>query len=1853
MQKISTPSVIDVTDSKILSSAAHPSLPILENDPWDTVLSVLDLHALDPATVVAGLDNAASPNVTNPFITQTLLELRLEGRGFVLLGPTGSDADFEGTTDVTFNLAIASLPPEGGTVVVLPSTYTFNSTCVLPEGVRVLGVHPLSVIIEGSGDFSVFELGDRSRLDYLTIENSNATTNPVLRLAGINGTVVGCRLQNYVLGGVALIGEKSSVRYCVFNSDLGLGVLFQGYYQVIERCTFSGLLPDGVLHLESSMCSALSTLINDSVTGASYNIPAAVCANNKIVASHLGSTAAVAASTDNGTATVRYANTPDTLNANENNFLVALGSYTGQPDLDSTDMVTSNQFATSGITNATDILSSLDLFVQRMYEERNWFLTSGDPTLDGDGNPLTGTLSWDGTTLTWPDFKLESMISEGLAPANEWPVLAGSSPIAAGEALVLVLDRDTPATTTPTIKVLPIAESPLDDPNIKVLAWSPSNTILVWTEGFRILDALTSFDVSGMPLPMARFIGVPTYYKNVPPMTTPVFSDGVDMPDRISSQSAHERLSFEQTNLWKHSDDTIRSHPVVGEWLDLTTSIPAESPSHLIQSRGTTYGLFPNFGFYKSVREDISGTLGVWALVSGFTLTGPYVSMSIVGTSVAIMNDTGSIMFWHPDQQLWTSTSPDTTTLSLPLPSTRVDEDAFGQSDFTFQTPEYTVFTLVDGSCVFYYQESNFLHQKRPLGVESPRGTAVIGRNWKDTGYNVARLGDLDTSDNGVGSTLEGLPLDGVVSPIQVPCFSQGLDQVKWDQLLQESFSHDPHSDAWITVSHDGASNYYVLGGGHDGSRLHSSLTIGTAPFDDFTPYNWLTSSAQQEVVVIGGTSSNEFTVIFGHPNDDPNLPYVWTKSILGGVDSCVGSIGYIEPRTQDAQVLASDLARSYRPTWWTFDRMASTWSYKELSDPEVPAAVANSFKADVGNQVGWGITQDLGLGSTQYSQNFLVRDNARGDRPTLYTKKVAAYTSTALSEGVADVTLAGANGSSTLQFYGGFYQQAWDALVWATQSGPNQVKVFTYFMTGDVWNVMSLGSGGTFLSSLPMGVPSFTHRSGSLLTGSHLAVFNESDHSAKLYVWTADGGLIIGNMSAHYITGYTTVNWLQNGSLNELPVFSANPISTYSPIQAPSRCDLSIQIGSLAEETLPLYGAGVSSDGQGIQWTNPGVIVKQVDSGLWLGLNRSTAGVGYLWIGDADCCKAAHELTPSTTIVGGNTIVADLGSTDNFDFATDGSYLCIVYRDQSNGNRLGFIEYNLTTKAIVHERGGLSNVLILNSTPRVVYNPINTSWEIVAEHASLGRLLYFRRGVNGTWTVEEQWTSMSPPPPAHPYSAASTGKNPGKPYVLGDGSLLVVTESGVTSEARITVRDYASNEWSLEHLSTTGGFEYPEITRTLDASRYWAFGGGGGILHRPDAGGPWTSLPSDAGYDRALKPEITPQNSSVLVASAGTSDGSVLEGQELFVWDVSLSGIKQVGAYTAMGRTQDSLYSGEEETSFTQISWTPYKKVLYGAYRPTRTVPHWSLRGSDTDWAVPQGESLLGSGRMITLGERHFREQWGSTPDNGWGDNLIFEYDVNGYVGSSPVLPVAQRTGEDDFTSIKWPFTTSVGDLFTKGWDGTLEDDTDLASGTLVTSGDRRWPIILGSTRWSGVHQAGPSVFSQGAMLGLLSPAGMTNTDYFGNPAIGSNNLFKIRAYAGVTLEGVHTWYVDPTRTYTLVGPVTFQLDTDFVSTPDALGAHLVLDFNVPDSLELDPTAQPLSYWVDVVHNLESYAVVLGEVREQSFLLYPAKGSRAGSEPLVHGHLEPSELSSPMNSWVYSLRKETGSMPEFEIIVD
>lgn len=1908
-QKISTPSVVEIADTKILTTDGY-SLPkpvIAQRATWSAVIDSLADRALSPpgatpTSVMDAMNYANSPSLANPFITASYQALKLSCRGLVLIGPIGSFADFEGTTDEIFATAISSMPPEGGVIGVLAGTYIFNSTVDLPRNVVLAGIHPFAVIISGSSTLfgSLFSLaGEHSRVELLTLESLFSQV-PLVELAANHASVVGCRFQNYNDAGVGLIGDKSYVRSSYFDSS-GTGVRFQGLFQTVESCMFSGTMAMGALVFENSHGSAIGNTIADDVEF-SYSIPSPSCSNNKLIANHLGIPAAVSASEDYGTASVRYANTPDTFKANENNFLTILKNYTGQPALDTDDMtlsipefqndpIYSSNFAIdpNEDKDAASILSAFDLSLRKLYQERNWHLVSSDPVLSSDfetlGTPVSGIFSWDGTTLVWPDFYVKDVVSGTLGIGKTWSIPSGSIAIPLGSALVVCMNppqalsggewKDNGDVTAlfvdGSLAVVSVKQAVKS--NYLTIACRPSSS-LIWLQGFKTFPALGNggpyyFDVDGQPLPIATFVGV-TDPRNTLPMPDS-FAMGAHFNDKASEQSALLRNLYERSNLRKFTleNASIDTTPIPGGWASFSNP---EAPSHILQLKGSAFALFPNYGLY---RWDRSGA--GWLVVPSCPSVGPFASMSYMGTGLALLALDGSISYWKEDTGEWRLPLITPNILASPSPTDTVSY-AFGQGDYSAQTPDYSLFSTCDGRSFSYSLESNHLKEVPRIYGETPRCKSFIGRHIKDTGYNVARDSAMaETGDNGSGSYLHGLPLGKLSATISLdPSVKlKTLGAVQWDNLSQESWSFDPESNAFLLVAFTGNS-YYVIGGGLGQAKLHAAITIGTAPFDDFTAHGWLTDCANQEVTVFGTkTSTLAFTAIRGVPTA---AGFIWTKSVLGdpAITQSQGAIGvlnrYDNRGNGDVHVLASDPFRANRPTWWSYSRASGSWSYVRLADIGgdviVAGAVANSFSyvaTGTTRMAGWGLCYP-GSSASIDSVCFLVRDVGRASRPTAFFYTESSYSSVRLSESAGmDAQAVGADGNATVQFIGGFYQKAWNSLTfvshgstgpWPSAGATAQLRFITYFATSASWSVMVIGTGGTYFNN-NISLPSFYRRTGSLVGINPLTSFADGLPIAKdVYVWTQTLGLVKGTLTGHQSTGFSpSASWAIYDKRQPalLPVFPSNLVSTAQALLGASRRDLSIQVYSNVDRSLPVLGATTCSTSAGLNglaWFEPGTRVKNIANGIWLGINRT----GYLWIGNSSIASYQQELA-SISSDRGDIVISGLGfpgamtgSTADYSYATNGSgtLIAIVYRDALNGspnnNRLTFILYNTVTNTIVHERLGyeittalmplLSNgsITTLASVPKIAYNSLDSSWSIVAQDDSRlgGQLVYYNRTVGGTWSGERVGLNGEN---AYAEMLAQMGRKPTL-VIATDGSSIVASEASAGFNLLVSRRSPAG-VWSKIYYSldeTSSGFKEPQIVRTT--GRYWVFGDTKVALSPMNwtGVGAWSlfapSSPSlaDVSWLRAASTAVPmPLSSSVIVAVSAGADGAIPAGNEILVWCFKDEGtVALTGAFTAKGRLQSLIYSGEEENTVSDLSWTSNQRLLYSARRST-SATHWSLRGS-ADWTKPQGESLLGSGRCITLGEKLFREQWFSEV----AANIIHEYGIQGYVASRSSLPIAQRTGDSDLLGLKWSVAGMTGYLFTTG---IADDDTTLQQGTLAAASGRRWPVILGCTRLDG-RQAGPAIFYQGSLLGLYPSPGLTNAAYFGVASIASSNLFKLNARPALTFRGTHRWWISPTKYATLIGPFTIAN----IDTP-ALGTHVILDFPL-GSFTAVP-AQVVNYWSETNQEADQTVVAVAEIVDQGIVLNPLQGG--DRTLLIHGHLEPKELLSsliPIEDWCYAI---------------
>jgi hypothetical protein len=130
------------------------------------------------------------------------------------------------------------------------------------------------------------------------------------------------------------------------------------------------------------------------------------------------------------------------------------------------------------------------------------------------------------------------------------------------------------------------------------------------------------------------------------------------------------------------------------------------------------------------------------------------------------------------------------------------------------------------------------------------------------------------------------------------------------------------------------------------------------------------------------------------------------------------------------------------------------------------------------------------------------------------------------------------------------------------------------------------------------LGTPSFIKRTGSLVGVATLTAFADSIVTKDIFVWTQSAGLLKGSLTGYWNSGISGAVWTQDKRQpSPLPLFSSTPMSTYSPTLGISRNDLSVQIGSLAEKTLPIFGAGLTETTGGLFWHDLGVKVKQISS--------------------------------------------------------------------------------------------------------------------------------------------------------------------------------------------------------------------------------------------------------------------------------------------------------------------------------------------------------------------------------------------------------------------------------------------------------------------------------------------------------------------------------------------------------------------------------------------------------------------------------------------------------------------------------
>lgn len=1575
-QQVSTPSFLEIKDEKILATSARTNINVAARDPWDVVLSRLEPFALDPLNIIPAMDNSiATSSGADPYVTRSFAEMRMKDRNFVLVANSGT-ADYVGNTETPFLQALA----DGAKAICAIGSYTFASTVTLPQGVFVFGVHPNEFNVAISSDTPAFQVEESARLDSCTLTGTPCISKPVVKMTG--GHISQCKISGYPLLGILLLSPKSRVSWCRLESAVGSAIWSQNKYQIVEHCSFVGAFnsANGIVRFESSHSSAIGNVFDSSNVGAAFIIPAAscvsnklpACVSNKLVANTFKSSASLDLSSDRGSTTVRFANTPNTLKTNENNFLEPLKKYTGQPTIDSTEAILSHQFAhdPSVDKDLTDILSSLDEFIRLNYEERLWFLTASDPVFDLTDNHATlGIFSWNGTVLSWPDFKLNSV-----AAGYEWTVAAGSLAIGANQFLMAEIPRDVSSPITPIISNYKELLTKADAQWLS-LAWSPAAGYLIWMQGFQLLGTMSAFDVDGMPLPIAQFVNFNGQdpRNSILPMT-PTFAgaDGANVTEKISSQSALLREMYEKSNLRYMPADlaTVSTEiTTVGDWIDTTDTGLPEPVTHICQCQGSAYALCPNNGIYRWERAG-----GSWSMVAG-NPSGTFASLSFLGTGLALLAADGSIYQYNPDgvDGYWPSVFTPTVDSSISLPldlSYPVSYVRGGQADYALQTSDYTLFTTIGGETLLYYRAQNLL--SKTFRVFSETEGKLWSHHERDTGFNVLRDPKTfaDTGSNGLnGMTPAGLPFG------QRSQFIPYAEILPWDTFEQIAFEFDPASKAYMCIYKDPITfAHYVISGGEGVSRV-----LGKTTFVDFTPHCWMLDLAKQEILVVGATSLLEFA---SYTAGLVSGELAWTLDVLGAADSCQGTLG-VKDENNCHHFLVSNKSRSNKPTWWIYS--SGSWTSDDLAtDPD-------GFDYDM--------STDLQAGSGVVCQNFvgfLVRDGSRGNKPTFHS-----YDGTFFLQQL-DAPLSGADADAITQGLGAINLTVLNAVAFLSTSIVDQLRIFFYFYSQDAWYCHELGP------LTAMGSPSWTSMSGRLITVSEHNVPEISvDATARFYLYAPNVGIILGEVTGNYLTGFTSVNYSTQDRRLTGEAFS-NKDHSYTLALAVSRNDLSVQFRSFAEKLLP-FGASTSFNvgGNGLALFDMGTKVRNIAKDLWVGVNS----LGYLWV--ATTCYS-KEL---------------LGQTTDYDCVLFGDKLGVCFRELTTDDLVFFV-YDVITEILDYSE---TITATLGSVPRIIVH--NGSWIVVAQDDSRdgGQLIYYQR------TITDPTPAVWLEDPV--VMAAGDGLKPSRPLAVG-AALIVATETSL-SDAKIWKND---GGWTL--VETLVGLTNPELVAI--SSSYWLIGDNRAAY----------SLSFDSGwqlgsyYPPSSHKAVTIFNNTVLVAlQTGSRGVGVLQFEMAGGYPVK----RLRGTFSSKG-SLSSLLSGEEENNYADLSWTIGSELIYSASRNGR-ARHWTLLGSN--WNFPMGESILGAGRGLTIDQRHFREQWWEDGTQvtektfAWGELLpIAQRDLGSYVALN--WPNSSETGplffRDDVEDLGLPSGTIPASAL-REWPLLLGSTTPMSVGSATAT--------------------------------------------------------------------------------------------------------------------------------------------------------------------------------------------------------
>jgi len=616
-EKVRTPDVAEILDTKIKATSAHAHIGtgVAVNDSYDSILAKIASSSPTLAQQQA-FDASESPGALNPYITFSDLTTSIADRiPWKTIGPVGSSGDFQGNTDAVFTAAFTS---GFFWFQVFPGTYTFSSTVAIPPGVKLVGFTTSTTIITGNIASPLFTLGNDAYVSFLTVNSSNGACLSVLG----NNVSLENLVLSHISGTLITATGISDLKMFTCISNIGTSVFTACTNNIIHGCLFD---TPTVYAIDLQSCTNTTVTANILKNG---GIRIASCVDVKAVANHFNDGVTVTASPT----TLLRANTPDTVNNEDNDFLDVL-LYIGSPSIIATTPIYSNNYSGPPGEDLTARTSALDLLVQWRYEERNFHLVAAtEPT----------TISWNQATHLLSSTGPLHLQSSHRNAAWVLPTLGINIPN--NTVLYYTLDRNlnnTPITLTPQLASIGSVPNNTANQQVWVLAFALNDSL--WWRGGRGTrfpatgSQVGQYFVDGSSKSLLDYIGSPDYNASQPNYADN-FSGvvGENLVTRIYHTDQLLRTLYQNTNMGTFLADASYISVEPGPATTLTLKIS-----------GTFFMSFPH------VAGRIFATNLSWDLADGdvvyFTLNLGNQAGSLAGADSAIIASTQASVVPLPD----------------------------------------------------------------------------------------------------------------------------------------------------------------------------------------------------------------------------------------------------------------------------------------------------------------------------------------------------------------------------------------------------------------------------------------------------------------------------------------------------------------------------------------------------------------------------------------------------------------------------------------------------------------------------------------------------------------------------------------------------------------------------------------------------------------------------------------------------------------------------------------------------------------------------------------------------------------------------------------------------------------------------------------------------------------------------------------------------------------------------------------------------------------------------------------------------------------------------------------------------